>query len=237
MERDEVALARALFGFGFEALLLAARGAQRGMTALDAFPHLEQSAESVEQTTVALGTSQALRFVLARDLQSLAQQLGENRHRNEAARHPGAAAALAADAARDDEGVILDVEPPLAQGGLEFGSALGAEHGFHARFVGAVAHGVGRGPTSRQQRQRSEHDRFARARLPGERAQAGTEFDLDLLDHGEVHDSQRFDHRAPQCSFERSTSKRERCGGTSSSAGCSERRTTTRSPSWSDAPS
>ncbi len=162
LECDEVTATRTVVGVRCEPRMLGAQRAQRSVSALDALAQREEPAERVEQSRVTLGTPQALGLVLTRNLETLTEQLGEYRHRHEATGHPCAAATLAADAARDDEGVVLDIESALAKAGLEIGRAIGAKHRLDARFVGARR---ARHPPSRDRR-RAAPARPARSTCP-----------------------------------------------------------------------
>ena len=146
------------------------------------------------------------------------------------------AAPAARHAALHDQLVPVAREPPLLESRLEVGQPLGAEHRLDARRVGAVADRLRRRTRTGQQRQRTEHDRLAGARLAGQHVQAGPELELGPLDDREVLDPQGLDQRSPQRSLARITSKRFRSEGTRSRAGCSERLTVTMSSSSSARP-
>ncbi len=183
-----------------------------------------------------LGPQQGLGIVLARDLQAAGEQLRQHRHRHQLPRDLGAAPALTREGARDDQLVVLDRQAPLVELRLELGQIRGAEDRLDRGAPAALPRRARGRATSREQRQRAQHDRLARSRLAGEHVQPGPELELGALDDREVGDAQRLDQRAPQRSFLRITSKRLRPGGTSSLAGFGERRTVTRSPSSSDRP-
>ena len=87
--------------------------------------------------------------------------------------------------------------PPLA-GDLaaddQFPAVGLLEDRFNRRLGLARAHQVGRGAGTEQQTDRLHQDRFAGAGLTGEDVEAGFEFHLDGLDHGEVANAEETQH-------------------------------------------
>ena len=88
-----------------------------------------------------------------------------------------------------DELVRVAPEPEVEERLLQLRDALGAEHALHPGLLGAVAHQPRAGPTARQQGQRPQHHRLARAGLAGEHVQPRTELELRR-----VHAEQGTEH-------------------------------------------
>ena len=191
---------------------------------------------AIEQLRMARGVQQRLRVVLARDLDPPREQLAERRDRRLLARHPGAAAPALRERAAHDQLVLVAGEAALGELALELGQRIGAEHRLDDRLLGAVAHRARGGAATREQRERAEHDRLARAGLARQHVEARRELERRRLHDRELLDAQRLDQRSPQRSFSRMTANGLRCGDTSSRAGCAERATVTRSPCSSAMP-
>jgi hypothetical protein len=145
--------------------------------------------------------------VLARDLDACREQVCERRYRDELAGDPGATSPVRRDGAAHHQTVVVRLEAALRELRLELGKRIGPEDGFDAGLASALANPLRGAPRSHQERQRAEHDRFPGAGLAGQHVEAAVELELRTLDDREALDAQRLDHRSPQRSFSRSTSK------------------------------
>ena len=78
---------------------------------------------------------------------------------------PRAAAPARRDRAAHDQLVLVAGEAALGELALELGQRVGAEHRLDDRLLGALAHRARERASAREQRERAEHDRLARAGL------------------------------------------------------------------------
>lgn len=133
------------------------------------------------------GVEQALRLELAVDLDQRRAQRAEQAHRPGLVVDEGAAAAVRADDAPQDE-LALGVEPLL--GGERAGRMVGRdiEDGGDASAFGARAHHRGVGARAEREAERVQQDRLAGARLAGERDDARLEGEVELVDQHDVTD-------------------------------------------------
>ena len=210
--------------------------AQAAVQTLDLGAEAERVAVAIQQAPVHLRPQQRLRIVLARDLDASEEQLLERGDGHQLAADARAAAAGPRQRAVDDQLVLAGRESAPLELRFELGTLARVEDALDDRLVAALAHRLRVRAPARQQRQRSEHHRLARAGLARQHVEPGPERELDLVHDREIPDAQRLDQRSPQRSFARITWKRLRPGGTSSRTGCSARCTRTRSPSASASP-
>ena len=234
--REQIAAALAFVRRRAQLGELAGLGTQLCVARGHALALRQQAGAAIEQPAVALGAQQALGFVLARDLEAAAEQLGERRDRHELPADLRATAPAARDAAAHDELVIQHVDAARRELRLQLREPLRSEHGLDDGLLRAVADRLARRAGSGEQRERAEHDGFSGSGFARQHVQPGAELELGALHDRDVLDAQGLDHRAPQRSFVRITSKRLRSFGTRICAGHSERRTVTRSRSASSRP-
>jgi hypothetical protein len=162
---------------------------------------------AIEQVAHGRGPGQALPGVLAVDVDQLLAQLAQLRGGGGAAVDPGAALALAVDAAAKQQ-AVAGVEAGFLQPRhqrrrqVEFGADLGPGRAF--------AHHAGVGARAQCQLQRVDQDRLAGAGFAGQHGKAVRQVQLELAHDDEVAQGDAFEAHDPpsfQCSFLRSVSK------------------------------
>src|SRR6185295_8026820 len=137
---------------------------------------------------------QSVVFMLSVDMHQRAACLGEHIERTEAAVQINTIFPRTAEYPFDDE-LITDFEPRLAEQGLNRRRQI-VEQGFHRRLILAVANDVSSAALARDQPERIENDRLARAGFAGEDVETRLEFQNNLIDNGKILDAKFAQHDA-----------------------------------------
>ena len=147
----------------------------------------------VEDAAVGLGIQEAVGVELAVHLDQFLAQALQQADADRLVVDPGAAATVGADGPADHQ-PLLRVEALLLQDGERRVVAGQIELRRHGGLVGAVAHQPRIGARAEREAQRVEQNRFARAGLAGQDAEALPEAQGEAFDQDDVPDRQRSQH-------------------------------------------
>ena len=152
-----------------------------------------EAAEGVEKRAVHMRIDHGAVIMLAVDLDQRRAELAQERDRDRLVVDEGAAAAIAAlDAAEDEVALRLDA----AVGEKAAGGMVGAEveDGGDVALLGAVADERAVAAATKGEGKRIEEDRLAGAGLAGEHGQAAGEIDVEAIDEDDVTDREGDEH-------------------------------------------
>ena len=155
-----------------------------------------EAAERVEQLDVRLGPQQRLVLVLAVQVDRVRRDLAEHVERRRRVVDERAAAGGGDLAADDEHAVLAGVDAVLLEERGQAAFVGVVELPFDDRLLRARPQRLGRGAVAEEQAERTEQDRFARARLPRDDVEPAVELDLELVDERVVADVKRAEHRA-----------------------------------------
>jgi hypothetical protein len=143
----------------------------------------------IDQLALRRAPHQRLKFVLTVDVHQQLAELAQSLQRHHLAIDERARTAIApGDPAQDAFTVALDlVRRQPGKGGFV---AANIESRAHLGALAAVTHDIRRGAATARQRQGIDDDGLARTGFAGERNESRAELELELVDDGEVADSQ-----------------------------------------------
>ena len=168
------------------------------------------AAEIVDDDSLTVAVEQQVMHVLAVYVHEVLPQLAQELQRYRTLIDVGARTAPRTHHAPNDALARVLFEIPVGEPGACRFVRGRLEHAAHFGPLGAGANHVGAGTRTEEQRQRIDHDRFARARLPGEGGHPRRTVELQAVDDREGSDRQMREHagrRLPVRKFHRFTKR------------------------------